>query len=115
MNSVIPPLEPLDVQVYHASGECAHPERAQQCLMMLSPDERERAARFHFQEDRQSYLVAHSLTRGVLGELTAIKPSELVFELGSHGRPELVLPERPQRLRFNLSHTRGMVACAVTH
>jgi 4'-phosphopantetheinyl transferase len=114
MNSAVPPLEPLDLQVYYASGECAHPVRAEQCKMMLSSEERERAARFHFQEDRESYLVAHSLTRGVLAELTRTKPAELTFELGSHGRPELVQPEQPGRLRFNLSHTRGMVACAVT-
>jgi 4'-phosphopantetheinyl transferase len=109
----IAPLEPTEVRVYHAPSDCvADPERALRCLVMLSVDERERHLRFRFEPDRHSYLCAHALTRDVLSQLLGAAPDELRFELGPHGRPELCWPDRRPRLRFNLSHTRGLVACA---
>ena len=35
------------------------------------------------------------------------------FRIGAHGRPEIA--DGPAALRFNLSHTTGLVACAVAH
>jgi 4'-phosphopantetheinyl transferase len=81
---------------------------------MLSVEERERHLRFRFERDRQSYLCAHALTRGVLAQLLGAEPDELRFELGPHGRPEICWPDRRPRLRFNLSHTRGLVACGLS-
>lgn len=115
MIDTVSQLEPDEVRVYYAPSACvADPVQAERCLAMLSIEERERQARFFFEPDRQSYLAAHALTRGVLAELLGVAPAELCFLLGPHGRPELSYPDRQPRLRFNLSHTRGLVACAVT-
>lgn len=89
------------------------PARAR-CRALLGPAERDRAARFMFERDRDAYLLAHALTNSTLAELTAQPPQALRFELGEHGRPELVQPGSARRLRFNLSHTEGLVACAFT-
>jgi len=103
-----------EVRVYYARSEspCVR-QAASRLLGMLSPDERDRYARMHFEQDRNSYLVAHALTRGLLARLLGVAPRELVFAAGPHGRPELARPVRRPPLRFNLSHTRGLVACAV--
>jgi 4'-phosphopantetheinyl transferase len=82
-------------------------------LAVLSADERERHARFHFRSDRDAYLVAHTLTRRMLASLAGVEPHELEFRAAEHGRPELAAPARACELSFNLSHTRGLVACAV--
>jgi 4'-phosphopantetheinyl transferase len=88
----------------------AAPERL---LAWLSDDERERHARFRFEEDRDVYLVAHALTRRALGQVAGVAPNQLSFQVGEHGRPEIAGPSGALALRFNLSHTRGLVACAV--
>jgi 4'-phosphopantetheinyl transferase len=108
------PLEPGEVRVFHAfCSTLGDADAALRCRALLSAEESAREQRFRFQDDRDSYLLAHALVRSVLAELSGEPPARLRFELGPHGRPELV-PARPgPRLRFNLSHTRGLVACAV--
>jgi len=108
------PLAERELRAYYAfTAAVADPERADRCRALLAAEEREREQRFRFVEDRQSYLLAHALVRSVLGQLCGAEPAALRFEAGPHGRPELCWPERAPRLRFNLSHTRGLVACAV--
>jgi len=80
---------------------------------LLSDSERERRQRFRFERDRHTYLVTRALARTVLSSHSDVAPKDWVFEIGDHGKPEIA-PEFESRLRFNLSHTRGMVACAVT-
>lgn len=107
-------LEPDELRLYHApSTSVLEPETAERCLRMLDAEERARHERFRFERDRMSYLTAHALTRGVLARQLAVQPSELRFANGPHGRPELAWPDSQPRLRFNLSHTHGRVACAI--
>lgn len=82
---------------------------------LLSPDERERMARFAFARDRRRFLMARVLVRTMLSRYGGVAPADWRFAANVHGRPEIA--ERPAGvpdLRFNLSHTDGLVACAVT-
>lgn len=81
---------------------------------LLDAAERERAGRFRFERDRHIYIVAHALTRTVLARFTDVPAQAFSFVAGPHGRPEIERPSLPVRLRFNLSHTTGLVACAVS-
>ncbi|MFI5306274.1 MAG: 4'-phosphopantetheinyl transferase family protein [Polyangiales bacterium] len=106
-------LEPGELRVCYAfSSELTEAQRLR-CRGVLSDDEIERHARFRFEEDRDAYLVAHALTRTMLASALDVPGRELRFEPGANGRPELAWPERAPRLRFNLSHTRGLVACGL--
>jgi len=89
------------------------PAQTERWRRLLSEEERTRQVRFYFEHDRQTYLAAHALTRTVLSRLVGAPPASLRFELGERGRPELSYPALQPALRFNLSHTRGLVACAV--
>jgi 4'-phosphopantetheinyl transferase len=60
------------------------------------------------------FIVAHALLRTALSRCAAARPEEWRFSTAAHGRPEIDTPPTRPRLRFNLSHTRGLVACAVT-
>jgi 4'-phosphopantetheinyl transferase len=80
----------------------------------LSQDERVRHARFRFESDRDIYLVAHVLVRRMLARVAGVAPESFAFVAGEHGRPEISAPAGANALRFNLSHTHGLVACAVT-
>lgn len=75
---------------------------------VLSPDERERRARFVFERDRHQFLVTRGVLRTLLGAYLGIEPSSCAFTLNPYGRPSLTGGD----LHFNVSHTKGLVAVA---
>ena len=81
---------------------------------LLSDAERRQQARFHFADDRKRYLVTRALVRSVLSHYAAVDPRDWVFVANDYGRPAIGNrhPDA-QGLRFNLSHTRGLVVLAV--
>ncbi|HEX6022395.1 MAG TPA: 4'-phosphopantetheinyl transferase superfamily protein [Solirubrobacter sp.] len=72
----------------------------------LSADERERAARMR---RPGPWIASRVALRTVLGERLGIAPSEVVFALGPHGKPEL--PGSP--VRFSLAHSGEHAVIAV--
>jgi 4'-phosphopantetheinyl transferase len=78
----------------------------------LSEEERDACRRFVFEEDRHLYLLAHALLRHALSSYTGLPPGAWTFRRGPWGKPALAGPSAAA-LRFNLSHTRGLAACAV--
>lgn len=84
---------------------------------VLDADERARAARFRTQADRTMYCAAHVLLRHALSREATPAPAHWRFRRGPHGRPEIDTNACPHAgaLRFNLSHTRALVCCALTH
>jgi len=56
-------------------------------------------------------VAAHALLRMTLSRFADVAPGGWHFRTGHHGRPEIAAPA--SRLRFSLSHTRGLAACAV--
>ncbi len=83
------------------------------CRAVLSDDERERADRFVFPSNRAEYFAAHGLVRQLVGELVGRAPADLVFAVPDGGGKPFLVDPPGQGLDFNLSHTTGMVACAV--
>jgi 4'-phosphopantetheinyl transferase len=81
------------------------------CEALLSADELAAARRFKFEKDQRLYTVAHAVVRTVLSRYADLAPAHWQFVRNSYGRPEIV---GGTRLRFNLSHTPGLVACLVT-
>ncbi len=82
-------------------------------LALLDASEQARAARFHFEHDRRSYILAHALTRLLLSSRSNLPPQAWRFQTGRYGKPQIAVDGEAAMLRFNLSHTRGMVAVAV--
>jgi 4'-phosphopantetheinyl transferase len=79
-----------------------------------SEDERERRLRLRFERDRHERLVSVALVRTSLARYADVAPRAWLFERNEHGRPDPVPGHGEPPLRFNLSHTKGLVACAVT-
>jgi 4'-phosphopantetheinyl transferase len=76
----------------------------------LSEEEKERALRFYFPEDRDRYITAHGCLRDVLGRYLGCAPRELTFSANPYGKPAL----NDHRLEFNLSHSGDFIVLAVT-
>ena len=104
-----------EVHVWLATPEAiTDPVRLAYYAAILSPQERARHQRFHFEKDRHSFLVSHALVRKVLSRYVDVAPAEWQFSAGRHGRPEIAGPAGVPALRFNLTHTAGLTGCLVT-
>jgi len=80
---------------------------------LLSPGERARAGRLVFPADRHRFVLAHAALRVILSRYIGTVPTLLAFVTNAYGRPELSTPTGEPPIRFNLSHTHGLVAVAV--
>ncbi len=84
-------------------------------LRLLAPEELEQYHRYKVERARRLYLAARALARSVLSHYAPeTRPGAWRFEFNKHGRPEICGPTGHPPLRFNLSHTDGLVACLVT-
>lgn len=82
---------------------------------LMSPDEHARMARFVFERDRKAFVLTRALVRTMLSRYAPVAPADWKFVENVHGRPEIVdRPANVPDLRFNISHTDGLIACAVT-
>ena len=82
---------------------------------LMSEDEHARMARFVFDRDRRAFLLTRALVRTMLSRYAPIAPADWKFIANVHGRPEILdRPAGVPDLRFNISHTDGLIACAVT-
>jgi 4'-phosphopantetheinyl transferase len=75
---------------------------------LLSPDERERAARFRFEKHRSRFVVARARLRELIGDYAGCHPQAVEFTYGPNGKPGL--GDRP--LHFNVSHSEALALYA---
>ncbi|MGY3698848.1 MULTISPECIES: 4'-phosphopantetheinyl transferase family protein [Bradyrhizobium] len=80
----------------------------------LDPSEQAQADKFYVQADRSTYVAAHWLVRSALASVGNLPPANWRFIVEEHGKPKIDRALGRSELRFNLSHTRGFVACAVS-
>jgi 4'-phosphopantetheinyl transferase len=80
---------------------------------IITPEERNDVQRFRFDHLRVEALVARTLQRWVLSQYAPVKPSEWRFGKGPYGKPFVEAPVATCP-SFNLSHSGGMIVCAVS-
>jgi 4'-phosphopantetheinyl transferase len=79
---------------------------------VLSDEERQRACRFAFDRDRQRFIAARGLLRGLLAARLGVRPEVIELEYGAHGKPALARRFAASGLRFNASHCGDVAAYA---
>lgn len=102
-----------EVHVWRASLKQAA-SCVQSLQQTLSVDEQGRAERFHFQKDREHFIVARGLLRAILSHYLGREPGDLSFCYNQNGKPALGEAHGGDTLRFNLSHSHGIALYAVT-
>ena len=113
-DSQAPWLRTDEVHVWMAAPHrCCQPELISQYVSWLDEQERSRYDRFHFSQHRHEYLIAHALLRSSLSRYSGCAPAAWRFTRNTYGRPEIAAECGQPPLRFNLSHTTGLVACAI--
>jgi 4'-phosphopantetheinyl transferase len=81
---------------------------------LLSVEERARAGRFVFEDDRRRYTVARAQLRRLLGERLGERPEAVELTYGAHGKPALAPRHAGSGLRFNVSHCGDVAVHAFT-
>jgi 4'-phosphopantetheinyl transferase len=105
-------LPPSEIHVWHAALDEASRER--DLLPLLCGDERRRAQRLRFEEHRRRFTAAHAIARLILAEYLDLRPHEISFTFGKHGKPRVEDAQNPGGLTFNMSESQGHALYAVT-
>jgi 4'-phosphopantetheinyl transferase len=79
---------------------------------MLAPEERNRAARYHFDHLRPPFILSHGALRILLGRQLGIEPGQVQLKYGARGKPSLDDPAH--RVTFNMSHSGECALFALT-
>lgn len=109
--SAPPPLTPHEIHVWHGTVDRSA-EELSELREPLSEDEHARAQRFRFQKDRNNFIVSRGTLRTLLGAYLGKEPQDLRFQYSDFGQPLLAEDDVAERVRFNVSHSGGVVLWA---
>ena len=93
--------------------EIQQPDLLRQYHAMMNPDETAKQKRFHFEKHRHQYLLTRAVIRSLLSRYLSRPPAEWAFETNRYGRPHLLPALNETALRFNLSHSEGIIVCGL--
>lgn len=100
-----------EIHVFYASPPLLPPPGDQ--LRLLTADELERYHRYIPDHARLEFLAGRVLLRTVLARYLECAPESIEFEKEQHGKLRLA-NLNPRKIQFNLTHTRGLAACAIS-
>jgi 4'-phosphopantetheinyl transferase len=108
-------LEPEEVHVWHLFVDTlTDADLWRQLQAVLTPEELVREQRYAHERDRRQYFLARVLARTVLGSYLGRACTSLHFTTTPYGKPLLPPTEGQARVHFNLTHSHGAIACAVS-
>ncbi len=109
-----PALNDREIHVWYAlTAGPADRAQADDCLRLLDAEEAQRHAAFRNERAKAEFLATRALVRTTLGRYLAAAPESLCFRKNQFGRPELFDSNAEHPLRFNVSHSGGLIACAL--
>jgi medium-chain acyl-[acyl-carrier-protein] hydrolase len=114
ISTIVPPIAENEVHVWNVDLK-ENVEKICRLERLLCADERERAARFHFQRDRERFIVGRGALRCIVGNYLKREPAEIALCYNSNGKPILNRTAADIDLRFNLAHSgdQALIALAV--
>ena len=108
-------LRKKDVLVVYSSVPANVDENISNFLLrFLCEAERNRYHNFRINKDRFLFLYSRSLLRATLSKYRAVNPVDWEFRKNEFGKPEISSPGCSPPIHFNISHTTGLVAVAVS-
>jgi 4'-phosphopantetheinyl transferase len=110
--SCAPALSALDVHLWRAALDL-EPADLEGFEKTLTPEERARAARFHFPKDRKRFVARRGLLREILACYLGREPGKLQLRCRPGGKPFLLGDFGAHELHFNLAHSAGLALYAI--
>ena len=110
----IPPqMEAKEVHLWRSRLDPAD-SRMAELASFLSPDETDRARRFHLEEHRRRFIAGRGILRRLLGTYLELHPRKLRFSRRRYGKPVLAPDTGSLSLSFNMSRSKDLALFAVT-
>ena len=114
-------IDAHEVHVWHLRADRLTDSAVRHALFaILATEEQDRMARFRHEQDRTLFLLSRGLMRSVLASYLGCRCREVRFAANDFGKP-ILHPEGPPAanalglpLYFNLTHSRGVAALAVS-
>jgi 4'-phosphopantetheinyl transferase len=101
-----------EVQVWYARLDL--PSAAlRQLYETLAPSEKSKAARFKFHVDCRRFIARRGILRCLLAKYAQMAPAKVEMLSTERGKLQIA-PHQSSRIRFNLSHSRGLSVYAFT-
>jgi 4'-phosphopantetheinyl transferase len=91
------------------------PEDLDEIRAWLSPEEKARGDKFHFELHRNRFIAGRGALRRILSTYLGVTPESLGFEYGPYGKPVLRPIQNETRLMFNLAHSDNLGLIGVSH
>lgn len=104
--TVPPAADEVHVWVVNLGSPAGDPADLAACL---TPEERDRAARYKFGPVREQFVATRGTLRRLLGGYLGVAPHAVPITYGASGKPALV----GHPLHFNVTHTTGLALVAV--
>jgi 4'-phosphopantetheinyl transferase len=107
-------LPDSEIHLYFCSpDEISGPALLRRYETLLTDDERTQMSRYYFARHRHQFLVTRVLIRTCLSSYFQVEPADWRFGKNAYGKPEIISPDGPWPLRFNLSHCNGLIMCGI--
>lgn len=100
-----------NIHIWRAHFVETDKEKIAYCKQYLSRDELSQAKRFIKKVDQEKYIFVRAILRDIISRYIDLKPTEIKFQLGKHGKPFL---DYKHALQFNLSHAKNYLLVALT-
>ncbi len=92
------------LQLDYQSGEL------NQYKSLLSSSELIKSEKFHFDKDRNRFIISHGVLRKILSTYTGLRPEEIKISENRYGKPFVQPGTADNDIRFNISHShRGVL------
>lgn len=104
-------LKSFDVHVWKVPVEDFRPF-IPQFIKILSPEERSRSERIRLEQNRKRWIAARGILRDLLGRYLRVEPPRVKLSYTPRGKPFVENPDSKSRIRFNLSHSKGLALYA---
>ena len=101
-----------DVDVWYRLTGALGEREVDEAVGKLSADERARYMKFVMARDRRDYAAAHALLHESLSRYADV--SQIDWRISDRAKPTLAAKDASPPLSFNISHTHGLVACAIS-
>ena len=102
-------LQNSDIHVWYADLAAAPAAKSLYCL--LDEKEHQRASLFKVRAAHDEFVTSRAFLRLAIGCYLEMDPPDVRFRVTEQGKPELA---GPSNIRFNLTHTEGAAALAIT-
>jgi 4'-phosphopantetheinyl transferase len=106
-----PPLGLDEIHIWRRHLAIDASDRSQ-LYALLSDDEKQRAARFHFERDRNRFVVARGSLRTILAQYLGKDAARLQLDYEPAGKPVLAPESTGRSLNFNVSHSEDVAIFA---